>query len=34
VHRWEKGTAFPSPHFRQALATFFGLGLHELGLVP
>jgi len=33
ISRWERGVSLPSPHFRQKLATLFGLSLEELGLV-
>ncbi len=34
VARWERGSAFPSPYFRQKLAELFGTSLEALGLVP
>jgi tetratricopeptide (TPR) repeat protein/transcriptional regulator with XRE-family HTH domain len=34
VTRWELGLAFPSPHFRQQLATLFAQSPEALGLVP
>jgi tetratricopeptide (TPR) repeat protein len=33
VTRWELGTAFPSPHFRQRLMELFGLSADALGLL-
>ncbi|HEY7420348.1 MAG TPA: helix-turn-helix transcriptional regulator, partial [Ktedonobacteraceae bacterium] len=34
VTRWELGRAFPSPYFRQQLATLFAQSPEALGLVP
>ncbi|MBA2392358.1 MAG: tetratricopeptide repeat protein [Ktedonobacteraceae bacterium] len=32
IYRWEKGSAFPSPFFRQKLCTYFELSAEVLGL--
>ncbi len=34
VCRWERGLAFPSPHYRQRLCKLFDKSLSELGLLP
>src|SRR5689334_7919672 len=34
VNRWENGSSFPSPHFRQKLCELFGKNAQELGLLP
>ena len=34
ISRWENGTTFPSPYFRQRLCVVFGKTPAELGLVP
>jgi len=34
ISRWENGSTFPSPYFRQRLCEVFGKTLAELGLVP
>jgi tetratricopeptide (TPR) repeat protein/transcriptional regulator with XRE-family HTH domain len=34
VRRWEHGTSFPNPYFRQQLSSLFGKNLQELGLIP
>jgi transcriptional regulator with XRE-family HTH domain len=34
ISRWENGTTFPSPYYRQKLCEFFGKSLAQLGLVP
>lgn len=34
LSRWERGTAVPSPYYRQKLCTLFGKNAQELGLVP
>jgi transcriptional regulator with XRE-family HTH domain len=33
VCRWERGLAFPSPHYRQKLSQIFGKSASELGLI-
>ncbi|HEU5380701.1 MAG TPA: helix-turn-helix domain-containing protein [Ktedonobacteraceae bacterium] len=33
VSRWERGTAFPYPHFREQLSLLFGKSIEALGLV-
>ena len=33
VGRWERGTSFPSPRYRQALCELFGKDAQELGLI-
>src|SRR5215813_12389013 len=32
ISRWENGTAFPSPYYREKLCELFGKSVHELGL--
>src|SRR5947209_971249 len=34
LSRWERGTAMPSPHYRQKLCVLFGKDARELGLQP
>ncbi|HJT56630.1 MAG TPA: tetratricopeptide repeat protein [Ktedonobacteraceae bacterium] len=34
LSRWERGTASPSPYYRQKLCTLFGKNARELGLLP
>ncbi|MFL5691574.1 MAG: NB-ARC domain-containing protein, partial [Ktedonobacteraceae bacterium] len=34
LSRWERGTAMPSPHYRQKLCVLFGQNARELGLQP
>jgi len=34
ISRWENGTTFPSPHYRQKLCEVFGKTPAELGLIP
>jgi tetratricopeptide (TPR) repeat protein/transcriptional regulator with XRE-family HTH domain len=34
LSRWERGTASPSPYYRQKLCTLFGMNAKELGLLP
>jgi tetratricopeptide (TPR) repeat protein/transcriptional regulator with XRE-family HTH domain len=34
ISRWENGSTFPSPYFRQQLGKVFGKTLAELGLLP
>jgi len=34
VRRWERGDAFPTPHFRQQLSGLFEKNPQELGLIP
>src|SRR6266852_4599216 len=34
LSRWERGTASPSPYYRQKLCTLFGQTAKELGLLP
>jgi tetratricopeptide (TPR) repeat protein/transcriptional regulator with XRE-family HTH domain len=34
LSRWEHGTAFPSPYYRQKLCKLFGKDTRELGLLP
>src|SRR6266446_2078630 len=33
LSRWERGTAAPSPHYRQKLCALFGKNARELGLL-
>lgn len=33
VGRWERGTSFPSPHYRRELVRIFGKSFEELGLL-
>ncbi len=33
VGRWERGTTFPSPYYRQALCELFGMNAEELGFI-
>src|SRR5579859_5716788 len=34
LSRWERGTASPSPYYRQKLCVLFGKNAQELGLLP
>src|ERR1051326_6920193 len=34
LSRWERGTASPSPYYRQKLCALFGKDARELGLLP
>ena len=34
ISRWERGTASPSPYYRQKLCAIFGKNAEELGLLP
>src|ERR1700730_8587605 len=34
LSRWERGTTFPSPYYRQKLCDLFGKNAKELGLLP
>src|SRR5215467_9646563 len=34
LSRWERGTASPSPYYRQKLCALFGRNARELGLLP
>src|ERR1700694_1287751 len=34
LSRWERGTASPSPYYRQKLCVLFGKTTKELGLLP
>ena len=34
LSRWERGTTFPSPYYRQKLCELFGKNAKELGLLP
>ena len=34
ISRWERGTASPSPYYRQKLCALFGRNARELGLLP
>ena len=34
VSRWERGIAFPYPHFREQLCLLFGKSVEALGLIP
>jgi transcriptional regulator with XRE-family HTH domain len=34
ISRWERGSAFPSPFYRERLSQLFGMSIEELGLIP